>query len=309
MSVVANDLCKDTLALLNEENWSKFNVNFLDSNLIANSGLKFFEKKIDLILLNPPFSQRGVKPILWEELDYKITSGLALNFIYRSLAFLKPSGFLVAVVPNGCLTSERDKMALDYLKKNYIFQVIAQNKEACFDKVKVKTSIILIENNRPHKELLDNSCKILNLKSKVFRGKFQMHTLKEKLDKTGFPLIHTTSLKNHQIELLNAPIVTSPNSLIKGPAVIFPRVGNFNQDKVCILAPESEVVISDCLFSIECKSEKEAQILKEIVHLNWKSFKENYSGTGAVYTTLKKVDFFFTKLYFNNYCKINGLAA
>ena len=309
VSVVANDLCKTTLDLLNEENWYKFNMNFLDSKLVSNSGLKSFENKIDFILLNPPFSQRHVKPIAWEGISCEITSGLALSFIYRSLAFLKPAGYLVAVVPNGCLTSQRDRKALNYLKKNYIFKVIAQNKEASFDKVKVKTSIILIENISPQALFLDSSCEKKPLKSKVFRGKLQMHIVSKKLDKDGFPLVHTTSLKNHKIEFLNTLYVTCPNSIVKGPAVLFPRVGNFNQDKVCILLPDVEVVISDCIFSIDCRSVEEAQVLKEIIHLNWKNFKENYSGTGAVYATLDKVDFFISDLYDKNIIKFNELAA
>ena len=42
VSVVANDLCKTTLDLLNEENWYKFNMNFFFFFLVSNSVLNSF---------------------------------------------------------------------------------------------------------------------------------------------------------------------------------------------------------------------------------------------------------------------------
>lgn len=309
VNVVANDLSMDTLNLLDNNDWQKFNIDFLDKNAIADSELKKFENKIDLILLNPPFSQRGIKPILWEGTETKIKSGVALNFIYNALNFLKLGGFLVAVVPNGCLTSQRDENALTYLKEKYVFKIITHNKEATFDKVRVKTSIIMIENIKPYNFQKDVRLPIDRLNPRVFRGKFQMHTASRKMDDNGYPLVHTSSLKNNSIDFLNCYKVTNENSKVRGPAILFPRVGNFNQEKICILTSELEIVISDCIFAVKCKNLAEAECLREAIYLYWDDFKNNYSGTGAVYSSLDKIEYFINSLYFSKYAQLKEIAA
>lgn len=309
VNVVANDLSMDTLNLLDNNDWQKFNVDFLDTNAIANSKLKKFENKIDLILLNPPFSQRGIKPILWEGTDTKIKSGIALNFIYNALNFLKLGGFLVAVVPNGCLTSQRDEKALTYLKENYEFKIITHNKEATFEKVRVKTSIIMIENIKPINYKKDVRFPIDSLNPRVFRGKFQMHTASSKIVENGYPLVHTSSLKNNTVDFLNCYKVKNENSVVRGPAILFPRVGNFNQEKICILTSESEIVISDCIFAVKCKNLAEAECLKEAIYLYWDDFKSNYSGTGAVYSSLDKINYFINFLYLCKHIQLKEIAA
>lgn len=309
VNVVANDLCLNTLNLLQDNDWNKFNIDFLNTEAVTNSELKKFEHKIDLILLNPPFSQRGIKPILWEGVDIKIKSGLALNFIYKSLNFLKPGGFLVAVVPNGCLTSQRDEKALTYLKENYKFKIITHNREATFEKVRVKTSIIMIENIKPTYYQKNIQLSADRLNPRVFRGKFQMHTVSSKILTDGYPLVHTSSLKNNTINLLNCFKVTNKNSIVKGPAILFPRVGNFNQEKICILSSGLEIVISDCIFAVKCQSLAEAECLKEAIHKYWDDFKKNYSGTGALYSSLDKMEYFINSLYLSKYAQLKEIAA
>lgn len=309
VNVVANDLSMDILNLLDNNNWQKFNVDFLDIKAIADSELKQFENKMDLILLNPPFSQRGIKPILWEGTENGIKSGIALNFIYNALNFLKLGGFLVAVVPNGCLTSQRDEKALTYLKEKYEFKIIAQNKEATFEKVRVKTSIIMIKNVKPKKYQKDMRILADRLNSRVFRGKFQMHKASSKIIDNGYPLVHTSSLKNNTIDFLNCYKVTNENSIVRGPAILFPRVGNFNQEKICILTAGLEIVISDCIFAVKCKNLAEAECLKEAIYLNWNDFKNNYSGTGAIYSSLDKIDYFINSLYLSKSAQLKEIAA
>jgi len=58
---------------------------------------------------------------------------------------------------------------------------------------------------------------------------------------------------------------------------------------------------NDCLFSIECKSIDQAEDIKEFILGNWLSFKENYSGTGALYSTLEKMQKFI-----NNFSTYNS---
>lgn len=288
---IANDLCSETLELLPDNEWDIYNFDFLDSYSLQASNINKYREKVDLILLNPPFSQRGVKPILWE-IDNKIKSGVALAFLYNAVNFLKPGGFLVAVLPNGCLNSIRDQDALNFLKTNFSFHIISENCEGSFSKVRVKTSIVLIRNIRPKLSKVVPSNKLAYINElDVFRGKYQMHKIPINEIESGSPLVHTTNLKDGKVDLKGTHKVWSVYK-VKGPAVIFPRVGNFNKGKICIFTGHEEIVISDCLFSVRCKSSCQAEDIKNFILNNWETFKENYSGTGALYSTLDKVQNF-----------------
>ena len=297
---LANDLCAATLQSLPANKWDIYNLDFLDISALQASDINKYREKVDLILLNPPFSQRGIKPIFWQ-VDDNIKSGVALAFLYNAVGFLKPGGFLVAVLPNGCLSSVRDNLALNFLKRKVSLQIISENREGSFSKVRVKTSIVLIQNIRPEINEIKYSDKLPAINElEVFRGKYQMHKIPKNKVTNGLPLIHTTNLKNGEIDMIKTNYV-SGSYVVKGPSIIFRKVGDFNQDKICIFNGEEEIVISDCLFSIECKSIDQAEDIKEFILGNWLSFKENYSGTGALYSTLEKMQKFI-----NNFSTYNS---
>lgn len=67
--------------------------------------------RVRLVVLNPPFSCRGGTRWAICTDGQTLTCSLAMFFVLGSLDFLSESGVLVAVVPVGCLKSEKDAAA------------------------------------------------------------------------------------------------------------------------------------------------------------------------------------------------------
>lgn len=297
---VANDLCLESIKAVQEcnLNWNCTNFNFLDYDSIVGSELQLYLNRIDLILINPPFSQKDKKYKKWEGCSSEIKSGIALQFVYHSLKFLKENGVLLAILPEGCIYSKRDQEGINYLFEHYELEIIKINEKAKFINATPNIFILKIINTpsklktygKKNLTFTDNLTRF-----NIFRGKFQIHNKISALNENGYPLIHTTNLRNSKLIYNKSELVDSRH-VISGPAILIPRVGNFDKKKVCYLPQETKVVISDCLFAIHCNSREQANVLKKNLLNNWDDFKSIYGGTGAVYTTLEKLNDFINNL-------------
>ena len=67
--------------------------------------------KVDVVVLNPPFSHRGGSKVFTEVSDEYVSSGRAMAFVLRSLSFLRVGGHLLALLPETCLYGEKDASA------------------------------------------------------------------------------------------------------------------------------------------------------------------------------------------------------
>ncbi|MEQ9414564.1 MAG: hypothetical protein RIF39_12075 [Cyclobacteriaceae bacterium] len=113
--------------------------------------------------------------------------------------------------------------------------------------------------------------------------------------KSGYYLVHSTNLKNNGVENL-AYKMKHKYSKLKGPAVLLPRVGKPTKSKICILESESTVILSDCVLAIETLTINDAVNLQKTIIRRWASFSQMYQGTGAKYTTVKKLEIFLSKV-------------
>lgn len=289
LEIVANDYCSETVSELKNHHWSVYNLDFLKTEQVTNSEISKYHQNVDLILLNPPFNQDEVRLLHWNNCTEKIQSSISLSFVYYSMAFLKENGYLVAILPNGCLSSDRDKEAIIFLSKIYQLEVVKDFCDSKFKNVSPRVSIVRLKKARPSfVSLYSSNEHIPGNKVKVIRGKMHMFKAKHSDDELSYPLVHTTDLKNTLVNINENFRVKSENIII-GPALLIPRVGNFSQDKISYLPTGTEIVMSDCLFAVLCSSEIHAKELRASLTNDWKSFKKIYNGTGAVYTTLLKI--------------------
>lgn len=289
LEIVANDYCSETASELKNHRWAVYNLDFLNTEQVTKSKILNYYRKVDLVLLNPPFNQDEVRLLYWKNCSEKIQSSISLSFVYYSMTFLKENGYLVAILPNGSLSSDRDKEAIIFLSKVYQLEVVEDFCDSKFKDVSPRVSIVRLKKAKPSSVRVYSSCEHSpSDKVKVVRGKMQMFKAKHSDDKLSYPLIHTTDLKNTLVNIDEKFRVKSEHVII-GPALLIPRVGNFSQEKICYLPTGNEVVISDCLFAILCNSEIHAKQLRSLLINDWKGFKRIYNGTGAVYTTLVKI--------------------
>lgn len=294
-SIYANDLSQKSAKLIASLNkkWCVSCSDFL--KLSSHRSTKFSQKKqsIDLVLLNPPFSERGRKGTIWPDLE-GVKSGLALAFVYLSLKYLSKDGYLFAILPNGSLASERDEQGWNLINQNYNVEIVSGNCMRIFKSAVARTSIVKITHKQLQPPIIYNA-EVQTDKPKVIikRGQVQMHAIKA--CDNGLPLIHTTQLRNGEI-LLNLTYgkVFSRVS-VKGPALLFPRVGMITPGKICILEKDEAVTLSDCVLAIETHDIHRTISIRDYALKNWQQFHKLYDGTGAKYITLKKASAFFER--------------
>lgn len=293
--IYANDLSKvitRRLARLNP-NWEISTSNFLETRSTSRAKFNSQRNQIDLILINPPFSERSRRPISWLDMGADLSSGVTMAFLYKSLNYLSPRGLLVAVLPDGCLASERDKKAWEEIYKSFEVEVIRDNCKSAFKGVSARTSLVRVQKRQtctPKINLFISRHDDMHVEFDVIRGRTQMHRFSPvQVEGVGLPLVHTSELLDGTVALRGAPRV-APHASITGSAVLFPRVGRVTPQKVAILRHGDQVVLSDCVLGVMCKDDKEACTLRNEIIAHWAIFANAYRGTGAPYITVSRAN-------------------
>lgn len=294
--VFANDLNKASCRMLASRNraWSVSCSDFLKAT--SHTHTKFSSKKgsIDLILLNPPFSERGRRPFEWFD-RYSLKSGLATRFVHLSLNYLSSDGYMLAILPNGSLTSERDSQAWAHIQRKYSVEIVTDNHMRVFKSAAARTSIVIIRrkssNDDSQAALSSPNGSALNI---VRRGRVQMHSVISASH--GFPLVHTTELTGGKAMINTRHGLVLSTTIVRGPALLFPRVGMVTPEKVCVLDDDVTVALSDCVLAIEFQDSASLKAARDYLIRDWSSFSSIYGGTGAKYTTVKKAESYFQVL-------------
>jgi hypothetical protein len=245
----------------------------------------------DLILLNPPFSCFGgtIHEIKLDNKIFRVST--AMRFLVESIKYLNNEGALYAIMPISSAYSQKDKKIWDYLQSNYVLKII-EEPNSYFFKGCSPTVILISINDKLITSALSNNQNIsLNgYKYLPFRGKVSTYEIKPNID--GEYFVHTTNLKNNRIENLTVKI-NKANTVINGPAVLIPRVGKPNPQKICVIAENSTYALSDCIIALKTKTIFEAEEIKRLLLNNWESFFDLYKGTGARYISLDRLNAFF----------------
>ncbi|MCK4981727.1 MAG: methyltransferase [Victivallaceae bacterium] len=245
-------------------------------------------KKIDLVLLNPPFSCVGSTKhqIHLDGDDYSCSTAMA--FLIEALKYLKPKGGLYAILPCSVAYSEKDRKIWNKLVNEYKLKVLKESQKKYFDKCSPNILLVSINTNG-HKCKLTKITRVKHNISSivVIRGKVSMNTIKKGVI-GNTSLVHSTNLQNQKIVDLNISM-TEKAYVTTGAAVLIPRVGNPRKDKVCILHSKQKVILSDCVIALKTKTLNEAKKLQKLILDNWDIFFSLYQGTGAKYITIARI--------------------
>ncbi|MBJ6111253.1 methyltransferase [Hymenobacter sp. BT523] len=298
---VAIDIDHHVIELLteNQPSWLVACADFLDNDERQNlTVLKEREKSFPLIILNPPFSCRG-GTMRWTNIGgTKTHCSPALAFIVSAAAYLQEGGQLVAIVPYGLIQGEKDEIARDLLRRYYGFEVIETYANGGFAKCSPRTAIIRLTagystyhkpdvSSSPLKRIFKADSSTVSIQ----RGRIPNNNPNIENTQNGLPFIHTTNLQNNKIVGL---FRFAGNNLerFRGPGILLPRVGRPKVEKIVLLESESEFVISECLFMIECVSKNDAYLVYRCLIDNWASFKESHGGTCATFITIQSLSVF-----------------
>jgi hypothetical protein len=295
-TIIATDINNSSVALLRRTKtaWQVGLCDFLNPKSRGRSSiLSSIKGKVSLVLLNPPFSCRGNTKITVDFNGTEIKCSLALAFVLTSIPFLAPDGQLVAVLPAGCLQSQKDASAWEAIRKVCRVEEVGRNGHRTFSGWSPKTVIVRLEmlpagnKTKRKKDSRNNGHKARrrNIAVSLYRGKISMHTLNGNKTRKRVPLIHSTELEKTGLNLLRRHVSVKLKSIV-GPAVLMQRVGRPNVNKILLYFNKQPIALSDCVIGIKCKTFDEAQVIKATLVRNWKKIEQKYVGTCASYITL-----------------------
>ena len=292
-SMIANDVSAASVSALRKARpkWQVACADFLHWRSVRSSSLRHHLAGVDLVLLNPPFTRRNRRTLEVTVGDEALHASIAVAFVVNSIPFLRPSGVILAVLPDGCLVSKHDEAVWCALGKQFNVEVIRDNSRSAFHGVRARTCLVRMTKSDAHVTVADELT--APLARTITRGRVQMHSRQVVSAGQGRRLVHTSNLLNGLVtsssEYVLGPVLT-------GPALLFPRVGLITPGKVCVLGVGQRVTLSDCVLGVVCESETDAEFLKRAVLAAWPAFASAYRGTGAPYITVERASAVLAKI-------------
>ena len=288
------------------EKWQVFLANFLSVKDMARTGLQ--SNTFDLVVLNPPFTCRGKKYKI--NLDGRIFSGSkALMFLVRALSYVRRGGALRAILPSGTICAERDEELVWYLKRRYQFRVYWRASQISF--CGKTPNVIFVDMRKPLDMVIDKVTYMTMARKKfkpptyLSRGCLNVvdaNKLREKVHKDGLlRYVHTTDMRQGEIIEPDFWVDSVGRRIVSGSSVLLPRVGMPSKDKVCLIADSKRYILSDCVLAICCKNAVESKRLRQLIFEQWDKYQKIYVGTGAQYTTLRRLDSFLSQVGWDGY--------
>ncbi|MGH9422519.1 MAG: N-6 DNA methylase [Thermoanaerobaculia bacterium] len=288
--IVANDVDGNAIRGLRRLSlgWMLHQIDFLNTASRARLQDRYRER-IGLIVLNPPFSCRGGHVIGSAIGGVEVLCSTAMAFLLGSLPFLAPEGEIVAVVPRGSLSSEKDARAWALLQTTYEVTRLRDYGRTTFRNCAVASTTIVIRRlSAPLLRAVEDQEHDRPTVS-ITRGSVPVHAVSEHLGEgRKMPFVHTTALREHVVRPVHRRV--GETSSMSGPAVLLPRVGRPDLRKVATLHSSRNVVLSDCVFALHFDSDEEAHQAVSTIVAAWSLFESAYSGTCAPYLTMSRLE-------------------
>lgn len=281
----ANDISNEALTALKNEitTCNCENIDFLSCNSrISSSFFNQIKSKIDLILLNPPYSFRGQFKFQFKDNSH-VSCPRSLAFVLIAIEYLSSSGELIALLPSGAIYGVRGREALKHFSENHQIEIIRTFPDNTFHLCSAKTVLVRFYNRKNSAKRRPKKNVIIS-KYTIIRGNIQMHTVNG-ITKSRHKLVHSTSLQEDGIypipvgDIKNARIISGYNVLIQ-------RVGNIKKHKVTYTNNCQPLLISDCIIAIPTSTLGESRHIVDYIYKSWKRFFLLYTGTCAKHLTV-----------------------
>ena len=292
----ANDIDQSVLQAVPNVPWTA--ADFLSPSFEFEAPANLPEK-IDLIVLNPPFSFERTYHSHARGKFSDIGCSVAFSFLFTSLNYLSEHGELLAVLPTSTLKSERDKDARNLLKRHFSLRMISKPTYDRFPGLDVSTYLLAIR----HKTAQYHSLKTTQENFKdysrfsIARGKISVRRSDRIESSSLHGWIHTTSIISSGIIIryqLPEQHIVKDQQFIPSNSLIIPRVGRIQLGDIATSTRKE--ILSDCLLGVTFCDSRLSTLVMRGINRNFSSFREIYSGTGAPYTTHQKVSEFIQNL-------------
>ena len=271
--------------------WTVAQCDFLDcASRKSLSDFEIIKSGVDLAILNPPFSARGGTraDVFFDGQNVRCSPAMA--FVLLTSEYLRSDGKLVALLPAGALTADRDEGAREALRKLGEFRAIHRT-TARFPGGSLNVTIAYLKRGPATSYACAFTVPKMNTtrtKIKVLRGTLQIHEAPTDVEGGSIPLVHSTELQGYKLQVARREVPSETRSL-SGPAVLIHRVGSPRKDKIAYVPKISPFAISDCVVALFCSSEHECLRLHRSLIEQFSLLKRNYIGSGAPYITIKRI--------------------
>ena len=246
--------------------------------------------------MNPPYSSIGGAKVSLHIDGKEVSGGRALVFVAKALEFLSPNGELLAIVPSSCFESQRDEALLGQLADDFVIRKFGNLEPNVFENCSVKTTFIKVRprkgKRRQKTHQLSRPVVTKDYQAEVLRGRLPVH--KAKIVSEGIQFVHTTDLIDGKV-VPNKMVARTHSNAISGPAILLPRVGKPNINKLCLVSGGT-FILSDCVFALRAETETSTEQLFRLIRSNWGKLNLAYGGSCAPYLTLRSVQGFLQDL-------------
>ena len=323
-TMVATDIDSRAVRNLREisDSWRTGVCDFLNPRSRQSSPiLRSLNGRTNLVLLNPPFSCRGGKRVSATIGGVTSKCSMGLAFVVNSIDYLTEGGELIAVLPEGSLTSEKDATTWSLLRRKGDTEVLKTNGLRTFACAAVRTAVVRFQKRHSHvrtepSPVLNTrsaSCQDLHPPVRIVRGTTQMNKVQRGEGyKDSIAFIHSTHLQDFTISS-HYEVRGRLGRCAAGPMVLLPRVGQPKRSKVARYLDSNVFMLSDCVIALTCHSSESAELLWKDLQSNWSLLEREYVGSGARYITNQRLSNLLLRLgYFplitasTDHCVVKG---
>ncbi len=286
--ILAADIDEPRVAALSVAcpGWTVSVCDFLQSGAPQQLARQALDARSRAVLLNPPFSVRG--GTRWQAPltgTSTVMCGRAMAFFLGAVELLGRAGQLVALLPSGVLTSERDADARRWLDDRGALEEVMRPCRRSFKGAVSDTVIVRFTPGRARRGIQTSAAAASSCMPAwtVTRGTRQMHTVDRAPGPKTVRLVHTTDLRNGRVASTTARIrPTRADRVVHGPVLLLPRVGRPDPRKV-VLHSRGPVALSDCVFAVAPVNGGSCAALRDHLLENFDELRSLYGGTGAPY--------------------------
>lgn len=274
-------------------NWVLSSADLMDSDSVSKTTAFDVAVGCELLLLNPPYSQNNKKFTTFEYYGMPLKCSVAMSFLLQALMTFSPKLGALIIVPESMMYSELDEHARFLVSREYKIECLSELCESTFKGARVRTVAIKLTRVDANavKDIFSAKSNAKRFNATVIRGGAQMHKIEKKSSK-GAKVIHTVDLvrRYKNIDSFSGYFESKLSGRIKGKAILIPRVGMPNIEKLSITDLKTEVQLSDCVLAMTSHSSEDLEQLYLLIKRNHIEFKSLYRGTGARYLTKGRLE-------------------
>lgn len=243
--------------------------------------------EVDLLVLNPPFSQVSQKrvDIIYEGESFK--GSIAMACLARSLELFQPKIGAVLIAPESLLYSQTDEGGRRVLSESYGLRKLSDLKCSTFRGARAHACVVELLRGAGGATVEHTGPTLTSIKVEVLRGALPVHSVVPASSGTHF--LHSTDIRNTvrsgSVKHLMRTKRTA-KGLVHGWVILIPRVGVPDPRFVREIFIPFDIQLSDCVIALCCATESAAKKLSKRLLGNWDEFYSLYKGTGARYLTV-----------------------